>query len=498
MNQEKLYYLFEKSVAAIIIFNTQDGIQYVNQASLRLFAYERDHLKNQPFSLLLPSSLQTDFDSFIESKKKSFYQSQIDLQGAEKQLVSADIRIQRMSKETTMPAVYLATIYPIHSNHTTKARAITDEEPSLEIRNLLSLLKKETDIPLSTLNTLVDSLLDLTPRPDQMPLLENIQHSSHQLQEIIGDVVLYADLLQGRINPDLQPFNLHYVLRELQDGYEARADFKLLTDENIPTTLVGDASLIRQILEKLLDHLFAFTSGKRIRLQVLLESKIVSTVIIRFSLIDHGITPKHLLWLKQVFFSPSLSLSQEWGSLGLSISNHLIKKLGGVISLENETLSRVTIHFSLPLRVVNDTLDEREANLPVDLVQQESPLQGLNVLYVEDVIPNHFLMEGLCSIWQVSLDTALNGQEALDKLRHNTYDVILMDLQMPIMNGYETAQHIRHASFLKDLHIPIVAVSGSASEDTLIQIKKYGMNDFLPKPIKPDELYQKLLRYTSS
>ncbi|WPP53619.1 response regulator [Catalinimonas niigatensis] len=504
MNQEKLYYLFEKSTVAIIIFNTQDGIQYVNHPSLRLFAYERHHLNGEPFTSLIPSSLHQDFESFIQSKKKSFYQTQIYLKGAKGLTISADMSIQRMTKESTMSEVYLASIYPSYADQTARnVYEIPDDEPSSKSQNLLGLLRKKTNLPLSTLNTLVDNLLRSNPRPDQRPLLENIQHSSQLLQEVMEDVLLYADLLQDHISLNLQPFNLANELKYVQHIYEARAqereiDFKLLIDDDIPTDLVGDVYFIRQILEKLLNHLFAFTSEKKIRLQIILESKITSVVNVRFVLIDSGITSKHLLWLKQVFFNPSLEPLQEWERIGLSIGKHLIKKMGGIIHLENEPLDGVSILFSLPLAVVESSLYEAQADMSIEIGQSGYPLQGLRILYVEDVIPNHFLMEGLCSIWQVSLDTALNGQEALDKLQHNTYDVILMDLQMPIMNGYETTHGIRHASFLEDSSVPIIAVSGSASEDTILQIKKYGMNDFLSKPIKPEELYHKLLGYASS
>lgn len=503
MNQEKLYYIFEKSSVAIVIFDIQNGIQYVNQPFLRLFAYEKHHIKGEPFSSLIPSSLHQDFDFFVQSKKKSFYQTQIYLKGAEELIVSAHISIQRMAKESTVPAVYLASIYPSYADQEViNVYETPEDEPSPEIQNLLSLLKKKTNLPLSTLNTLVDNLLRSNPRPDQMPLLENIQHSSQVLQEVMENVLLYADLLQDRISLNLHPFSLIDELKNIQHAYEARAcereiDFKVLIDDDIPSYLVGDVYFVRQVLEKLLDHLFAFTSEKKIRLQIILESKIASTANIRFVLIDHGMTPKHIFWLKQLFFNSSSAPLQEWERIGLSIGKHLVKKMGGTIHLENTPLNGVSILLSLPLAVVDDFPDEA-INVPAEVLQGSHPLQGLRVLYVEDVIPNHFLMEGLCSIWQISLDTVLNGQEALDKLQHNTYDVILMDLQMPIMNGYETTQHIRHSSFLKDPSIPIVAVSGSTSEDTIVQIKKFGMDDFIPKPIKPDELYHKLLRFTSS
>lgn len=504
MNQEKLYHLFDQSTAAIVIFNTQEGIQYANQPFLQLLGYEKYHLRGEPFSSLIPSSLHPGFELFIQSKKKSFYQSHVHLQKSDNSFLHADINIQRLTKQDSIPATYVVTIYPIHAEQlTANEHRKVNEVLFSETESLLSLLEKETNVPLSTLTSLVDRLLEQQPRSDQTPFLESILHSSHQLKRVIKEILLYADLVQGRIRPKLQAFNLYDILKELQDIYYALAqekdiDFKVLTDEDIPTVLVGDASLIRQMLENLLTHLFAFTSKRTVKLQVLLESKVASAIIIKLSFIDRGISPERLLLLKQAFFGTSSKTPQEWTMVELEIVNRLAKQLGGSISLDDFPLNYLSLHLSLPLGLVEDTPDRKKSNLPVEFTQSSHPLQGLRVLYVEDVIPNHFLMEGLCSIWQVNLDTALNGQEALDKVQYNSYDIVLMDLQMPIMNGYEASQRIREASFLKNSAVPIIAVSGSVSDDTLIQIKKYGMNDLIPKPIKPDELFQKLLGFSSS
>ncbi len=119
-------------------------------------------------------------------------------------------------------------------------------------------------------------------------------------------------------------------------------------------------------------------------------------------------------------------------------------------------------------------------------------LEGLKVLYVEDVIPNQLLMEGLSDKWDVQLDTALNGLEALQKVKNNQYDLILMDIQMPEMDGYEATREIRN---LQDSHyenIPIIALTASVSDNTRERIQEMGMNDYISKPINPKSLHQKL------
>lgn len=489
MNQEKLYHLFEKSSDAIVIFDTSYEIQYANPSALHLLSYESTQLSYQSFSGLFSSAFQAELDGFVSSTQKSFHVAQKQVWGDHPDPFTADIGIQRISRLHKVPAVYLATLYPKNKTLNTKKEE-TPQNAQAQTRQLLNLLKDETDMPLNTLATLVDRLLHTHPRSDQLPILHNMQHSGQRLQKAIEHILLYDDLIHERMSPDPQPFSIYEVIEAVESAFNAHTRMQGLklqyeADTVLPLFLIGDVQLICKALIILLEALIEAATQKsnRIKLQITYNKS------------DEG--AEHFNFVFNTEFDKNVF---DKATLGISVVNHIASLIEANWYIDIHPAQPNELCFTVPLTIIENAQanQRQEKAFSFDQPQDQSVLQGLRVLYVEDVIANHFLMEGLCSIWQVHLDTALNGREALDRLHHHHYDIVLMDLKMPVMDGYMTTQIIRQAGSLFNSTVPIIALSASFSDETIEQIELYGMNDYITKPIKPDELYQKLLSFVST
>ncbi|MDF9800717.1 CheY-like chemotaxis protein [Catalinimonas alkaloidigena] len=492
MNQEKLYHLFEKSSDAIVIFDTSYDIQYANPSALQLLSYEKNDIRHQPFSRLFSTAFQAELDAFVTSSQKCLHglQKQIHENHEASISITADVDIQRISRLQKAPAVYLATLYPKHNTSPTHPLKYTEQNIQAETRQLLHLLKDETNVPLGTLSTLVDRLLSMHPRTDQLPILQSMRHSGQRLQKAIEHILLYDDLIHGRMQPDPQPFSVKEIIEAMENTFNTYAKTQGLAlrseiDRALPQFLKGDVRLIRKSLT--------------ILFEALAEACTESNSTISLS-ITHDEIDEHTEKLSFVFETVLDKNPLDKTALGLGIVNHIASLIGTNWYIDKHASKQKRLYFTIPLAIPEgmQTNESKEVPPPSDQLQEYSSLHGLRMLFVEDVVTNHFLMEGLCSLWQIHLDTALNGREALDKLHHHNYDVVLMDLKMPVMNGYLASQIIRQAGSLFDASVPIIALSGSVSDETLDQIKAYGMNDYILKPIDPDLLYQKLISYAST
>jgi CheY-like chemotaxis protein len=177
---------------------------------------------------------------------------------------------------------------------------------------------------------------------------------------------------------------------------------------------------------------------------------------------------------------------RHFGSgLGLTITKKLVDLFNGKILVESEVHKGTRVIIDLPFQI--------QTNIPKEKEQKEKEMQHdtIKVLIVEDYYPNLLITQKFLEIWKIQSDFATNGEEAIHKVRQNHYDVILMDLHMPIMDGYTATEKIRE--FNQD--IPIIAVTASALEDISEKIQKFGLTDVIIKPFKPDDLYKKIIHY---
>ena len=376
-------------------------------------------------------------------------------------------------------------------------RAKEAAEQAIKSREaFISTMSHEIRTPLNAIVGIADLLLASAPPADQKKLLETLKFSSDNLSALVNDILNYSKLEAGTVSFDTKSFNLTSFVQSIKLTYQNLASskgvkFRLLLEDNFPETVVGDVNRLGQILNNLLNNALKFTSEGQIVLGGYVEDLSEDQCTLLFEVADSGvgIAADQLSRVFEPYQQAGSDTERRYGGtgLGLSIVKNLVERQQGRVTVDSQegigTTFRIWLPFKLP--------DAKEANAPTSLSDYAS-LGGLRVLYVEDTIPNQLLMEGFANRWDISLDTALDGLIALEKIKQQHYDVILMDIQMPHMDGFEATQQIRDLSDPHYRGIPIIALSASVSEETRHRIRQVGMDDYLPKPLDPQQLHNKL------
>ena len=371
------------------------------------------------------------------------------------------------------------------------------EESFKSREKFLSQISHEIRTPLNAVLGMTHLMLQSNPREDQRKLLQTLKFSGDNLTALINDILDLSKIEAGQLRLENREFNLIEFIQGIKITYKSLVNdrgilFRLLIEDEVPTFVLGDVNRLGQVLNNLLNNAVKFTEEGQIVLSVYMEKEESEQYILLFEVADTGIgIPEEKL---QIVFEPyqQAGPSKYGGTgLGLSIVKNIVELQKGTISVQSTEGKGTTFRVALPFGK-SDQLNQTQESSTQSFMAEFQSLEGLRVLYVEDVIPNQLLMEGLSNKWDVQLDTALNGLEALQKVKNNQYDLILMDIQMPEMDGYETTREIRN---LKDSHyenIPIIALTASVSDRTKQRIQETGMNDYISKPINPWDLHQKL------
>jgi CheY-like chemotaxis protein len=269
-------------------------------------------------------------------------------------------------------------------------------------------------------------------------------------------------------------------------------------DEQIPQLVTGDPVRLTQILNNLLSNAIKFTEKGSVTLSIVLEESLSEYLKLHFSVSDTGIgiPADKLVHIFESFSQAGNDITRRYGGtgLGLAITKRLLELQGSTIQVESKLGEGSTFYFSLK---VGSTITGQEKISHYTNVAQAPSLESFRLLLVEDNEINQMIATKFLAKWNIYPDYANNGLEAVEKVKQKQYDVILMDLQMPEMNGYEATQTIRSFGEERFKQIPIIALTADAVMDVKERALAAGMSDFITKPFNPNELYQKLVRYVN-
>jgi CheY-like chemotaxis protein len=335
---------------------------------------------------------------------------------------------------------------------------------------------------------------DLTDR--QKEYISAIKTSSDALLVLINDILDLAKVDAGKITFDLLPFNLKSsisIMLHLFDIKFQEKGLKLVKkfDKTIPELLLGDSVRLNQIMLNLLSNAIKFTPEGEICVSINLKSEDDANVNIEFMVADTGIgIPEHMIpTIFENFVQATTSTARLFGGtgLGLAIVKKLVEKQGGIITVKSKIDQGSTFSFVLSFK-------KCEAEMPIITglteIELDKDIKNLKVLVVEDVALNQLLMKIILDDFGFERDIAENGKIAIEKLQTKSFDIILMDLQMPEMNGFEATEIIRKKL---NSNIPIIALTADVTETDLAQCKAIGMNDHIAKPIDEKLLYNKIV-----
>jgi len=371
-------------------------------------------------------------------------------------------------------------------------------------QQFLTNMSHEIRTPMNAVNGMTDLLLDKDPRPDQVQYLQIISRSSDLLLHIINDILDLSKIESGKLELEVIDFSLTDAIRQVSDTLSLKAEEKglqLITslDRNIPSVLVGDSFRLSQVLINLGGNAIKFTEKGSVEINVVQVKTDGENVTLLFSIIDTGIgipdDKLHILFesFKQVHSTDS----RKYGGagLGLSISKQLVELQGGTISVESAE-GRGSV-FSFELNFPVGSLQKLQERTFAEQKADGNMLNGLRILLADDNEYNRMVAsETLHSKADLAIDEAINGEEAIRLLEVNDYDVVLMDIQMPVMNGLDATRYIRDKLPSPKNATPVIALTASLLRDDIDMCTNAGMNTYVPKPFKAWQLISAIAEVT--
>ena len=378
-----------------------------------------------------------------------------------------------------------------------KLKAQTSERAK---HQFLANMSHEIRTPMNAIKGMTDILLRRKPRKDQTEYLEGIKQSSESLLIIINDILDISKIEAGKIELEHQPFLVNEVIGNVYTIMHFKAEEKGLQlkmnipEENILVT--GDVTRLRQILINLIGNAIKFTEKGMVNLIVKSENE-EEKLKLHFTVSDTGIgiDQDRIEKIFKSFEQGYADTNRKFGGtgLGLSISKQLIELQSGKIWVESEKGKGTEFHFIIPYEIAEEMDIKKELSISKDNISAK--LKGINVLLVEDnsfnaVVAQEELED---AIEDLRVDLAENGAVALEKLKTSDYDIILMDVQMPVMNGYESTRAIRNLENGK-AKTSIIAMTANVLKDEVDLCYKAGMDDYIGKPFNTEELIQKMFK----
>ncbi len=377
-----------------------------------------------------------------------------------------------------------------------------------EEHTVISNVSHEIRTPLTGIVGFIDLLKETKLTQRQWQLVNALGGASQNLMDVVNELLEFSKLAAGRekfVKVAFKPKNLigevGFLCRTLITNKEI--DLNIEIDENVPTILKGDPSKLSQILLNLLGNAIKFVEKGKIDVQIRVKSNQKENVFVEFVIADTGIGIANDK-LKQIFEAhqqaePDTHLKYGGSGLGLSIVKELIEKLGGCISVNSILGSGTTFKVILPFEngvYSLQTNDDTNYDHSSDSVKKES-FSGTKILVFEDNTLNQKLMENRLKTWGCDTFITDNGIYGLKLLENHDFDMVLMDLRMPGMDGFEIASRMRQSSNPKIKKLPIVAISADFSETDQEKCEAFQITDLILKPYNANELHEIIRRNTT-
>jgi len=378
-------------------------------------------------------------------------------------------------------------------------KAILEAQAARQMQEqFLANMSHEIRTPMNGIKGMTDLLLDTPLSQKQQELAGTIKSSSNNLLVIINDILDFSKIKAGKLNIEKIEFSLREILNNISSIFEHRIKKKGLRlnielSSDIPARLTGDPYRLNQVLINLLGNAIKFTEQGHIQIKVDVQKRTEREATLFFTVADTGIgiAADSLPYIFESFSQAGEGGNHRYGGtgLGLAICKQLLHLQGGDITATSTRGAGSTFSFHLPYSY-NDRPALEPSPAPVHIHDYSNLLTGRRFLVAEDNEINQRLIDYVLTRAGGTVQVANNGAQAIDYLRDDqTFDLIIMDLQMPVMDGYETTEYIR-----KDLQMstPIIAMTATAMAGEHLQCLRSGMNEYMTKPFEFADLYKRI------
>jgi signal transduction histidine kinase/DNA-binding response OmpR family regulator len=357
----------------------------------------------------------------------------------------------------------------------------------------LSNMSHEIRTPMNAIIGFTKVILKTDLTSKQKEYLTAIKMSGDSLIMLINDILDLAKVDAGKMTFEKVPFKMAMSISAMLHLFEIKIQEKNLTlikeyDDKIPSVLLGDPLRLHQIILNLLSNAVKFTNNGKITVSIRLLSESNEQASIEFAVADTGmgIADDKLEKIFENFQQATSGTSRFFGGtgLGLAIVKQLVEAQGGIVSVKSKVNEGSVFSFTLKFLKT-----QSEAETETEVLKLNNEIKNIKVLVVEDIVLNQLLMKTILDDFGFEPHIAENGKIAIEKLETGAYDVILMDLQMPEMNGFEATQYIRD---VQKSDIPIIALTADVTTVDLAKCRAVGINDYISKPVDEKILYIKI------
>lgn len=488
---------------AIILIDKKGIIRYVNFQTETLFGYNKLEIIGKKIELLMPSRFKESYKKL----RQNFLLNPIvikigigeELFAKHKNLSEFPVEISLSNLQTDEGLLICATIRDVSGQKSIekalKEAIIKSENAVKSKQQFLSNMSHEIRTPMNAIIGFTKVILNTELSKKQREYLTAIKMSGDTLIVLINDILDLAKVDSGKLIFEKTPFKLSVSIKTMLHLFETKIQEKNLKlivnyDPDIPEVVMGDAVRLHQIIINLVSNAIKFTSEGSITIGVKKISNSEENSTIEFSVADTGIgiERNNIDKIFENFQQAHSQTSRIYGGtgLGLAIVKQLVEAQGGTISVKSKENEGSVFSFVLQFAKANGA-----TVLDIDTVELVNyDITGTKVLVVEDVELNQLLMKTLLDDLGFKCEIVSNGKIAIEFLQKNHYDIILMDIQMPVMNGFQASEYIRNTM---KLNIPIIALTADVTTVDIEKCKTFGMNDFIAKPVDDRKLFNKMI-----
>lgn len=502
-SRQRYKLLVETAQDIIYRINKKGHFTYMNPVAYRLSGYTESEIKKMNYLELIRDDHKKKVEDFYinqikDLKKTSYLEFPIKTKKEREFWVGQNVQLIIEDGEYQGIQAVARDITEIRRiSEDLKTAKIEAEASSRAKEEFLANMSHEIRTPMNAIIGMARLLKKTSLDSEQKKYLQAILTSSNNLIALINDILNLSKIESGKLEIENLGFGIADLLESLYYSQKIIADtkkidFRYSVDSSVPKILRGDPYRLNQILTNLVNNAIKFTQNGFVELTVKLQEKAENKYWIFFSVRDTGIgiAEDKLGEIFESFTQADTSVTRRFGGtgLGLTITKSLVKMMNGELAVRSILGEGTEFTVAIPF----EEGEIVEVNIEQDFDTHSLELKGIHVLLVEDNRINKLLVSTLFDKWGVNYDWAENGEEAIEFLKKKEFNLILMDVQMPVMSGLEATQIIRKV--LK-LELPIIALTAHAFKEDAKKCIDSGMDDVIVKPFEPFLLYNKLVSH---
>ncbi len=500
--------VYNNSTLAILVTDQEEQIIAWNAFAQNLLKMDKLILFNKPLSDLFSSS---DWQKLKQrertSHKDSLLDQDVNLVRAPDDLIPVRVSLTRILDDEGHKSGLIAVVYDLTQEKQSRdmlLRAkLAAEEANSAKSMFLANMSHEVRTPMSTIIGMIDLTLDTELSDDQRENLTTVKNAADILLNLLNDILDLSRVEAGKVQLESIALNIRNVVQSVCKGLSVLAQKKNLelswdVDPQVSDHLLGDPVRVRQILVNLINNAIKFTFRGKIETRVKLQEEKDGQQTLLFSVSDEGvgIAKDKLAAIFEVFTQADVSTTRRFGGtgLGLSISKRLVEMMHGNIWVESEEFKGSTFYFTARFFELAESPSSAssapaEPRVPVAKLQKVSG-NRLSILLAEDNVVNQKIVAKILEKQGWGVKTAENGKQVLEYLDVGRFDLILMDAQMPVLDGLEATIKIREKEKATGGHIPIIALTARAMTGDRQKCIDAGMDDYVTKPIDRQKLFE--------